>query len=115
MPFLQRTASHDFGLIVYRIAKWGTGNGDVGAYSGQYHDDQLWRFDKIIDDTNFSDDYYRIYNHQYSTHKMAKWGKANGDWGTYSGADGNDRLWRLVPRYEAKNQGYYYSCQVDNR
>ncbi len=87
----------------------------MGAYDGQYVNDQLWSFAKSIDNPEFDNDYYRIYNHDYPTHKMAKWGKDNGAWGTYGGAEGNDQLWRLVPRYEAEDQAYHYTCPIDNR
>ena len=46
----------------YRLAKWGSGDGQTGVYNGQYHYDQLWRFQKEGDLI-----YYRIYNRKYSS------------------------------------------------
>lgn len=79
----------------YRLAKWGSGDEEVGAFNGQYFDDQLWKFQK-------EGDYYRIYNKKYSNAKLAKWGKDDGAWGTYAGPDYDDQLWRVVPRFEAR-------------
>lgn len=50
------------------MAKWGKGDQKVGVYNGQYHEDQLWRFQP-------EGDYYRIYNKSYPSAKIAKWGK----------------------------------------
>ena len=32
---------------------------------------------------------------------MAKWGKGDGEWGTYAGQDYDDQLWKLTPRFGA--------------
>ena len=32
---------------------------------------------------------------------MAKFGSGNGDWGTYAGADYDDQLWKLTPRFKS--------------
>ena len=34
---------------------------------------------------------------------MAKWGKGDGDWGTYDGKDYDSQLWKLTPRYTSKD------------
>ena len=53
----------------YRIGKWGGDDQTVGNYSGQYFDEQLWKFEKY-------GDFYRIFNYKYEDAKIAKWGKA---------------------------------------
>ena len=78
-----------------RLAKWGAGDTKVGVYSGQYYDDQLWKFVP-------EGDYYRIYNKKYSLAKIAKWGKRDKDWGTYDRELHDDQLWMLEPRFTAK-------------
>lgn len=80
-----------------RIAKWGGGDGDVGAFSGKYYDDQLWRFERH---TVGGMEVYRIWNKVHSSAKLAKWGKGDGDFGTYSGANHNNQLWTLTPKYK---------------
>ena len=33
----------------WRIAKWGSGSREVGAYGKEYYDDQLWKFVHVGD------------------------------------------------------------------
>lgn len=84
----------------YRIGKWGWGDRQVGITNGQYYDNQLWKFEK----TN-SDNVYIIKNKKYCNSggcsKFAKWGKGNGDWGTYNYNGGDDLHWKLTPRFTA--------------
>ena len=93
---------------LYRIGKWGSGDASVGAYKGDWYDDQLWRFDKQ------SDGFYYIYNKQYPDARIAKWGHGDGQWGTYAGDKYEDQLWKLVPRFNA-NMGFTVVWEADNR
>ena len=65
----------------YRLAKWGNGDQEAGVFNGQYHDDQLWRFQK--------EGYYHIYNKIYPSAKIAKWGRVDSNF--------DDQLWKMVP------------------
>lgn len=59
-------------------------------------------------------DYYKIYNLKYSNARIAKWGKKDGDWGTYAGPLYEDQDWKLVPRFQADiKEVIIWSC--DNR
>ena len=78
----------------YRLAKYDDSD-SVIVYSGQYQNDQLWKFDK-------EGDYYRIFNYAYSSAKLAKWGKGDRDFGSYAGPNCNNQLWKLEPRYRAQ-------------
>lgn len=71
------------------------------------YEDQLWRFQP-------EGDYYRIYNKEYPSAKITKWGDGDDDWGTYVGPDYDDQLWKLVPRFKASaSEREIWSC--DNR
>ncbi|CAB4005144.1 tetratricopeptide repeat 28-like [Paramuricea clavata] len=60
------------------------------------------------------DDFYRIYNLKYSNARIAKWGKGDGEWGTYDGDLYDDQVWKLVPRFKAAISNInIWSC--DNR
>lgn len=81
-----------------RIAKWGRRDSNIGAFSGRYYDDQLWRFERNIINGR---ECYRIWNKDWTSAKLAKWGRGDRDFGTYSGGNGNDQLWVLTPKYTA--------------
>ena len=82
-----------------RIAKTGSGDGEVGVTNGKYYDDQLWRFERH---TYNGSEVYRIWNKTFTSAKLAKWGKGDGDFGSYSRENHDDQLWFLIPKYQAK-------------
>ena len=50
----------------------------------------------------------------YAKARLAKWGKGDGDWGTYDGDIYEDQSWKLVPRFKANVSNVtIWSC--DNR
>ena len=98
----------------YRLAKWSgfwgdSGDEDVGVVNGQYHDDQLWKFESQ------GNDFYKIFNKEYPDARLAKWGKDDDDWGTYSGSEEyDDQIWKLTPRFRANVQEIVI-WEADNR
>ena len=69
----------------------------VVAYKGDYHNNQLWKFQKE------GPDLYRIFNHSYPEHKLCK-----NDFSrfikSFNGPDHDDQLWKLVRRFDAKQE-----------
>ena len=61
-----------------------------------------------------ADDYYTITNFKYPHARIAKWGKGDGDWGTYTEGFYEDQLWKLVPRFKAEIRNVTV-WSVDNR
>ena len=50
----------------------------------------------------------------YAKARLAKWGKGDGDWGTYDGDIYEDQSWKLVPRFNA-NVSNVTIWRCDNR
>lgn len=84
----------------YRLAKWGSGDHEVGVVNGKYEEDQLWKFEPQGNNT------YLIKNKAHQGAKLAKWDKDDTAWGTFGGDDiTDDQLWMLTPRFEATLSG----------
>ncbi len=66
----------------------------VGQYKGPYYPDQLWKFDKV-------GDYYSIHNFERAGYALCKWGKGSREFGIQTGPADDNKLWKLIPRYEA--------------
>lgn len=92
----------------HRLAKWGKGDEEVGAYEGHWYDDQLWKFERQ------PDGYFYISNLNYPDARLAKWGHDDGAWGTYAGPKYPDQLWKLVPRFDT-DMGFSVIWEADNR
>ena len=51
---------------------------------------------------------------KYPDSRLTKFGKDDGNWGTYDGADYDDQIWKLTPRFKAEVKDVIlWSC--DNR
>jgi hypothetical protein len=89
-------------------------NESIRAYAdnGKKDERHLWKFKK-----HDGKDMYQIYNKKFDSHKLAKWGGKDGDFGASTAADYDGQFWTLTPKYKVEKRNIIWRIikQVDNR